>query len=86
MTRPLNRPADLAGVYGLNEAVYEYASGWVLDQLRQAWVQIPPVDDRSSTFVGAVGRNLFIFGGDRWPTGGPGTLLGDAWLWVPPAA
>ena len=80
------RPDDLAGVYGFNEAVFEYASGWVLDQLRQTWVEIPPVDDRASTSVGAVGRNLFIFGGDRWPTDAPGVLLGDAWFWVPPAA
>jgi hypothetical protein len=63
----------------------------VYDSVTHAFVTIPAppgrenVYDDSST---ALGRDLFVFGGQRW-TGdglrGDGELVGDAWVWTAPA-
>ncbi len=40
-------------------------------------------DDAST----ALGRDLFVFGGQRWTgdgLGDSGQLVGDAWLWAAP--
>jgi hypothetical protein len=93
---------DLSGVVGRDAATYdipnsvgEMASSMrlcVYDTAADRFVTIAPapgiedVYDDSST---AVGRDLFVYGGQRW-TGegidGSGELVGDAWLWSPPAA
>jgi hypothetical protein len=77
---------DMAGVFGQDEAAYGYGSGWVLDQIGQTWIEVPTIDERFNESFTTVGRNLFVFGGERWPPDNPGQLLRDAWLWVPPAA
>jgi hypothetical protein len=77
---------DMAGVLGAETAIYEYSSGWVLDVPAPTWRFVPPVDSRTTfpdTAVTAVGRSLFVFGGEDWSTS-RGRLLGDAWLWTPP--
>jgi hypothetical protein len=79
---------DMAGALGTDSAVFEYSSGWVLDVPSGGWIEIPAVDERSTwpdTSTIAVGRDLFVFGGENW-SGDNGRLLGDAWLWTPPAA
>jgi hypothetical protein len=79
---------DMAGALGTDSAVFEYSSGWVLDVPSGRWIEIPAVDGRSTfpdTSVVAVGRRLFLFGGEVW-SGSDGRLLGDAWLWSPPTA
>lgn len=80
-------PSPVAGVLGGHAAVFAGSSGRVLDLDTDRWLEIDPVDDRvpSSTSVTAAGRDLFLFGGERW-AGSDGELLGDAWLWVAPSA
>ena len=76
---------DAAGVLGRDAAVFEYPAGWVFDLPARRWLQVPPVDDAFRSTVTAVGRRLFLYGGERWDeAGGDGEALGDAWLWEPP--
>lgn len=80
-------PNGVAGAIGDHGAVYGGANGWVLDVSAHGWLEVPPVDDRthqSEPGVVAVGRDLFVYGGERWTTQ-DGELLGDAWLWRAPA-
>ncbi len=89
---------DLSGVLDRDRATYDIPNSvgqmastmrlFVYDSHTQAFVTIPAppgradVYDDSST---ALGRDLFVFGGQRW-TGdgltGDGELVGDAWLWT----
>jgi hypothetical protein len=91
---------DLSGVVDRERATYyipnsvgQMASTMrlsVYDSVTETLVTIPAppgredVYDDSST---ALGRDLFVFGGQRW-TGdrltGDGELVGDAWLWTAP--
>lgn len=75
---------QLAGALGSTAATFDATSGWVLDLPAATWVQVPPIDDRTSgdSFT-AFGRRLFSFGGMRFP--GAGELLNDAWVWTAPA-
>jgi hypothetical protein len=76
---------DMAGALGTDSAVFEYSSGWVLDVPAGRWLEIPAVDGRSTfpdTSTIAVGRDLFVYGGEDW-SGDDGRLLGDAWLFTP---
>lgn len=89
---------SLAGAVGEHTADYGYSdqwSSWILDVTDRSWVKIPPVPDtgssglRLSNGTTAVGRSMFVFGGQRWETVddlSTGRLLDDAWLWTPPAA
>jgi hypothetical protein len=83
---PASFGGDMAGALGRDRAVYEYAAGWVLDVPTRRWIEIPDLDareDASGVAKTAVGRDLFIFGGDRWDDDNTnGTLLNDAWMWV----
>ena len=47
-------------------------------------LEIPPLDGRSSSGLTAVGRDLFVVGGERWESSDDGELLGEAWLWRAP--
>ena len=91
---------DLSGVLNRDLATYDIPNSLgqmastnrlvVYDSRTEAFVTIPAppgredVYDDSST---ALGRDLFVFGGQRW-TGdgltGDGELVGDAWLWTAP--
>jgi hypothetical protein len=84
-------------VYDIPNSVGQMASSNALviyDIATKAYVTIPTppgredVYDDSST---ALGRDLFVYGGQRW-TGdqvdgdGKGELVGDAWLWTAPVS
>lgn len=89
---------DLRGVLDHDIATYDIPNSVgqmsvqhdlrVLDSATGDYVVIPPmsgradVHDDSST---ALGRDLFVYGGQRWVDGDDeGELVGDAWLWVAP--
>lgn len=81
---------NMAGVLGQDSATFAAASGWVLDMTSETWIEIPQLDEdereRLQVSPTSVGRDLFLFGGERWTEPG-GELLADAWLWTaPPAA
>lgn len=93
--------ADLRGVldpdgatYDIPNSVGQMASSlrlYVYDVATKTFMRVPAppgreaVYDDSST---ALGRDLFVYGGQRW-TGegltGDGELVGDAWVWAAPA-
>ncbi len=91
---------DLSGVLDRDRATYDIPNSvgqmassmrlFVYDTVEQSLVTVPAppgrehVHDDSST---ALGRDLFVFGGQRWPDDGPtgeGELVGDSWLWTAP--
>lgn len=90
---------DLSGVLDRDGASYDIPNSvgevaatsrlLIHDSASGTLVAIPPppgredVYDDSST---ALGRDLFVFGGQRWPDGsaGDGHLVADAQLWVAP--
>jgi len=83
---PVTFGGDMAGALGASDSVFTRSSGQVLDLTTQHWVDLVPVDDRSTPALAPVGRDLFLFGGQRWAqTGVDGELLDDAWLWTAPA-
>ncbi len=90
--------AGVSGVLDSDRAAYDLANtvgGWsypvrVYDSVRDTFVTIPPAPGRDSVFgesSTALGRDLFVYGGQRW-TGDDraddGELLGDALLWTAP--
>ena len=92
--------AGVSGVLNRDRATYDIPNSvgemastvrlYVYDSAEQAFVTIPAppgredVYDDSST---ALGRDLFVSGGQRW-TGdgatGDGELVSDAWVWTAP--
>lgn len=91
---------DLSGALDRERATYDIPNSvgqmasamrlFVYDSVTETLVAIPAppgredVYDDSST---ALGRDLFVFGGQRWTDDGPtgnGELVGDAWLWAAP--
>jgi hypothetical protein len=59
----------------------------VYDSGTQAAVTIPAPPGREGTYgesSTALGRDLFVFGGQRWTDDGVGELVGDAMLWTAP--
>ncbi|HEV7762607.1 MAG TPA: hypothetical protein VGO78_26545 [Acidimicrobiales bacterium] len=79
-------PGDMAGALATAAAVYENSAGWVLDVPAERWIEIPQLDNRGNAATTAVGRDLFVFGGDRWNDAGTrGDLADDAWLWTAPS-
>jgi hypothetical protein len=62
--------------------------GWILDTATNEWIELPPLDaDEHVTgrSVVSAGDGLLVFGGARW-SGLDGTLLDDAWMWLPRAS
>jgi hypothetical protein len=91
---------DLSGVLNRDRAIYDIPNSvgqmastsrlLVYDSRTDAYVTVPAppgredVYDDSST---ALGRDLFVYGGQRWTSDGldgDGELVGDAWLWTAP--
>jgi hypothetical protein len=92
--------SDLSGVLDRDRATYDIPNSvgqmassrrvFVYDTVTKEFARVPAppgrrdVHDDSST---ALGRDLFVFGGQQW-TGdgltGEGELVGDAWLWTAP--
>ena len=63
---------------------------FVYDSVTEAFVDIPALPEREDVYDDsstALGRDLFVYGGQRWPGDGAagGELVGDAWLWTAPA-
>jgi hypothetical protein len=67
----------------------------VYDSTADALVRIPPLPGREDVYDDsstALGRDLFVYGGQRWVgdglegdgLDGDGELVGDAWLWSAP--
>lgn len=95
----LHEDRDLSGVLMRDRAVYDTANSvgqvaargaFVYDAEEHSYVSIPPFAARrnvSDDSTAALGRDLFVFGGQRW-TGdamdGTGELRNDAWLWTAP--
>lgn len=99
------RQQDLVGVLGRDGATYDISNSvgqmasqqrlHVYDSAADAYVTVPPLEGREDVYddsSAALGRALFVFGGQRWPgqsfperePGATGELVGDAWLWTPP--
>jgi hypothetical protein len=79
-------PDSMAGVLGRGGAILEQASGWAFDVTSERWLEIVPIDDRGTypdTSITAVGRDLFLYGGQDM-VGAELELLGDAWIWYAP--
>ena len=91
---------DLSGVLDRDRATYDIPTGvgelasttrlFVYDSAAAALVTIPAPPDRQDVYGDsstALGRDLFVFGGQRW-TGdgvtGDGELVGDAMVWTAP--
>lgn len=88
--------AALSGVLDRDRAIYDLPSGvgplaaagrfLVYDSVADAFVTVPAPPGREDVYEDsgtAVGRDLFVYGGQRWNEG-PGELVGDAWLWSAP--
>jgi hypothetical protein len=79
---------DLAGVLGIRSAVFASPTGWIVDIAQGRWIEIQRLDDRidfsDSVALTAVGRDLFLFGGEQWSDEGAGGLVNDAWVWRSP--
>lgn len=96
-----DRNSDLNGVLNRGNAVYDIPNSvgqmtsanqvMVYDSVAGAFVTIPALQDRAEVYDDsstALGRDLFVYGGQRWSgegTAGEGELVGDAWLWTAPA-
>lgn len=91
---------DLNGVLDRDRATYDVPNSvgqttsttrlYVYDSAADSFVVIPPLPGREDVYddsSAALGRDLFVYGGQRWtgdaPTG-DGELVGDAWLWTAP--
>jgi hypothetical protein len=69
-------------------AIYYGVAGLLLDTTTNSWltVRAMPGPAVSGCTIVAAGVNLLVSGGARWTDPqGPGTLVDDVWLWVPPA-
>lgn len=79
---------DVTGTLGLSDPSRRPA---VYDSVADAFVVVPPPpngDDVYGESSTALGRDLFLFGGQRWTAGdgASGELVRDAWLWTAPTA
>ncbi len=92
---------DLSGVLDGDRASYDIPNSvgemtaahrlLVYDTIAEAFVPIPALPPRADVYddsSAALGRDLFVYGGQRWSGHGSdteGELVGDAWLWTAPA-
>lgn len=77
---------DMAGIFSEDQAIYEYASGWVLNSENHEWLEVTPRPTTHQVYdetVAAAGRRLIVFGGCCW-TGSDGQFLNETWVWTPP--
>jgi len=91
---------DLSGVLDRGGAIYDIPNSvgqmtaahrlLVYDTDAETFVPIPALPPRSDVHddsSAALGRDLFVYGGQRWSDAEPaddGELVGDAWLWTAP--
>ncbi|HET6560432.1 MAG TPA: kelch repeat-containing protein [Marmoricola sp.] len=91
---------DLAGVLGADRAVFDIPNSlgqttstvrvFAYDTVAEQFVTIPAPPGRVDVYDGsstALGRDLFVLGGQRWAgdgVTGDGELVGDAWVWTAP--
>lgn len=82
-------------VYDIPNSVGQMASGnrlLIYDSQKQGFLTIPALPEREDVYDDsstALGRDLFVYGGQRWTVGAQGSasdgeLVGDAWLWTAP--
>lgn len=91
---------DLSGVLDRDRATYDIPNSvgqmatamrlFVYDSDAEELVDIPALPGRADVYDDsstALGRDLFVYGGQRWQGDGAtgGELVGDAWLWTAPA-
>ncbi|NYG56703.1 hypothetical protein [Nocardioides perillae] len=106
---PRGRTSQLGGVLGRGGAAYDVPNsvGEMTSRLRvllwdaaaQAYVELPAMPERRDEVhddsSAALGRDLLVVGGQRWPGGavggaaggsgsGEGELVREAWLWLAP--
>jgi len=78
----------VAGALGSDDAAYVYADGWLLDVATESWVEVPAIDGRYESFPPrartVVGRDLFVYGGERQNEEGESELINEASLWRAP--
>lgn len=86
-----SRDAHSSGAFTTDQVLLTSLGHHMLDLTTDSWFQMPDIDDEndgatvSRTFAGA-GPYGFAFGGSRFEENDfTGELLGDAWLWTPPA-
>lgn len=91
---------DLSGVLNRDRATYDVPTGvgqiasanrlLLYDSPADSFVTVPAPPDREDVYADsstALGRDLFVYGGQRWTDDGldgEGELVGDAWLWTAP--
>jgi len=91
---------DLSGVLDGDSAIYDVPNSvgemtttqrlLAYDAVTEAFVAIPALPPRADVYddsSAALGRDLFVYGGQRWSGRGAdaeGELVGDAWLWTAP--
>lgn len=77
-----------AGVVAGAQADFFGVRGWVFDAVAEDWLRVPPLDGEDqmiSRDVTAAGRNMIVFGGERWSDDvARGELLDEAWMWSVP--
>lgn len=83
---PAPEDADVqsAGVLGARAGLFLAPAGGLLDLVSGRWVELPPppgTTEGTERPVMTAGADALVYGGQRWPAGGKGELLGDAWIW-----
>ncbi|WP_372727196.1 hypothetical protein [Nocardioides sp.] len=101
LPRQTGERQDLSGVLDPGGATYDIPNSvgqmsttmrlHVYDSVADSLVAIGALPAREDVYddsSAALGRDLFVFGGQRWPSGSPtgGRLVADAWLWTAPPA
>jgi len=91
-----DRDEDVDGVVDRERATYlledslggpTYSTSVVFDSAAGGFLTLRPPPGREDVSGGsgtALGRDLVIYGGQRWSGGYNGELVGDAWLWTAP--
>jgi hypothetical protein len=88
-----NRPADAdvggEGVIGRAHALFTDADGLVLDWATGEWITIPRLPGATDDYetnpfnrtVVTAGTDLYVFGGEVWPTRESGSVLDAGYVW-----
>jgi hypothetical protein len=74
------------GVLTGTTGYYAASRGFVFDTTTDRWLRIPPIPRRpfaDGRWAVAAGRDLFVWGANRW-RGNRYVRLREAWIWAPP--
>jgi len=77
-----NNSFNIAGAVGDDKAGYQFEHGAILDLDRWSWITIPTLSssDVEGRTVVAAGKDLFVFGGEKW-NDSQGIVLDQSYLW-----